>query len=108
MVEIKEFYQNDEAVSVADVKIDEEVVEIRFWGSYSKNFANESDIGVFLTAEALKQLGRVEDAKATMAVLATGSNDVVEVEITLDSGRVVKTVDGQDTRNWAKVWIDKH
>jgi hypothetical protein len=108
MVEIKEFYPNDSEVSIADVTIDEEVVEVRFLGSYSKNFTDESDIGVFLTSEALKKIGRVEDAKATMAVLATGENNVEEIEVTLENGRVVKTVDGTDTRNWAKVWIDKN
>lgn len=108
MVEIKEFYPDDVAVSVADVTIDGEVVEVKFWGSYSKNFTKESDIGVFLTSEALKKLGRIEDAKATMAVLANGENNVVEIQVTLDNGRVVTTVDGIDTRNWAKVWIDKN
>lgn len=108
MITIKEFYPKDNAVSVADVTIDEQVVEVRFLGSYSKNFANESDIGVFLTAEALKKLGRIEDAKATMAVLASGENNVVDVEITLENDIVVKTVEGTDNRNWAKIWIDKN
>lgn len=108
MVNVKEFYPNDVAVSIAEVEIDGEIVEVRFWGSYSKNFTNESDIEVFLTSEALKQVGKIEDAKTNMAVLATGENNVFEIEVTLDNGRVVKTVDGTDNRNWAKVWIDKN
>lgn len=107
MIEIKEFYANDESSSVAIVEIGEEKVEVKFWGTYTAQLADNEELEAYILAEAHKKLGNIPQAKATLISYVSGQNNE-QTEIVEIDGRQISQTTGLDNRNWAQIWIDKN
>jgi hypothetical protein len=105
MINIKETYQDDSKGSVAEVVIGEEVVEVKFWYSYTSQLQNEQELEAYLIAEAQKKLGNIQVAKDVLNVFASGVNETTEQEAEVN-GITFTQYFNNDTRNWAKIWID--
>jgi hypothetical protein len=104
-MEIKEFYLNDQNVSIAEVFVGEEVVEVKFWGSYTAQFENNAELEAYLNAEANKKIGKRNEAKETLLPFAKGKDEETQETVEIDGREVTRTI-GSDNRNWAKIWID--
>ena len=104
MVTIKEEFVKDENSSVAEVTIGEEIVEVKYWYSYTAQLTNEQEKEAYLIAEAQKKIGNIQLAKDVLQPFATGTLTVIEeAEI---NGVTFTQKFNNDTRNFAKVWID--
>ena len=104
-MEIKEFYLNDQNVSIAEVVVEEEIVEVKFWGSYTKQLTTNEELEAYLLAEANKSVGNIVQAKAVLSAYADGENNETQETVEIDGREVTRTI-GSDNRNWAQVWID--
>ena len=107
MVNVIKLDINDGVSSVAEVTIDQQVVEVKFWGSYTKQLSNNEELEAYLIAEANKKIGDIITAKATLSAYADGENNEEQETVEIE-GRPSTITTGSDNRNWAKIWIDKN
>lgn len=81
--------------SLAKMLIDEQQVQIYFWSELADQWGIDG-LKMYLTAEGLKQLNRLEDAHKLLSVTAKG--ELMRYE----QGHFT------DNRNWQQNWIDNH
>lgn len=88
--------QEPDRQAVSVVKLDGDDVQVPWWPSLLTQTdplfqMSHTAIRTYLEAEALVWKGFLSDARAHLALLATGTN-----------------LGGADTRNWAQRWIEEH
>lgn len=77
------------------IRVGNTEVSVEYWGELLEQWG-ESDLNDFLYAEALKQLGEIDDAVVFLSGKA--------------SGTLTKNASGGwvDTRNWQANWIESY
>ena len=107
MVTIKEIYKDDKQGSIAEVTVNEEVKEVRFWGSIVNVIGQGAELEAYIMFLYYKELDDIETAKQQVQSFANGENSVVTSEVEVD-GRIYFSSTGSDTRNWAQQIIDNN
>lgn len=92
--------------SVALVEVDSAGVEVTYWPSLLTpanplGAMTGAEVIAYVEAEALWATGNRADARTHLESLATGTDTRTYDEAGTLTG-------GEDTRNWARRWIDEH